>query len=250
MKNLIDDLIYCCPPQAFHLVLSLACTGSFKPLCNTWLHNSEHATWRGHHLSTFHLSEHGAEGTADAQEPRLQAPPGDQRRSCLQLQQEEAEYESHLLSLQAAAEGWASHSLASPTKNKLYFALSDLFVLLFRRELPRVPVCFWSHQGAQCPPATRFHESHLPWHQPLTLSPNLGAGMSNLTLLRCRAEVSPFTDVGYATCSRGTIPHGESWKACPSISIFNKALKNWKTAEDWKNASSPPIFSKVPLNKS
>lgn len=128
MKNLIDDLIHCCPPQAFHLVLSLACTGSFKPLCSTWLHNSEHATWRGHHLSTFRLSEQGAEGTADAQEPRLQAPPGDQRGSWRQLQQEEAEYESHLLSLQAAAEGWASHSLASPTKNKLYFALSDLFV--------------------------------------------------------------------------------------------------------------------------
>lgn len=32
MKNLIDDLIHCCPPQAFHLVLSLLCTGSFKPL--------------------------------------------------------------------------------------------------------------------------------------------------------------------------------------------------------------------------
>lgn len=139
-----------------------------------------------------------------------------------------------------------------PAPQRISFILHfQIFcVLLFRMELPRVPVCFWSHQGAQCPPATRFHESHLPWHQPLTLSPNLGAGMSNLTLLSCRAEVSPFTDVGYATCSRGTVPHGESWKACPSISIFNKALKNWKTAEDWKNASSPPIFSKAPLNKS
>lgn len=32
MKNLIDDPIHCCPPQAFHLVLSLLCTGSFKTL--------------------------------------------------------------------------------------------------------------------------------------------------------------------------------------------------------------------------
>ena len=32
IKNLTDDLIHCCPPQAFHLVPSLLCTGSFKTL--------------------------------------------------------------------------------------------------------------------------------------------------------------------------------------------------------------------------
>lgn len=31
MKNVIDDLIHCCPPQAFHLALSLLCTAGFKP---------------------------------------------------------------------------------------------------------------------------------------------------------------------------------------------------------------------------
>lgn len=79
-------------------------------------------------MSTFHLSEHGAEGTADVQEPRLQAQPGDQRKNRLQLQQEEAEYEFDILSLQAAVKGWASHSLASPKTSELYFALSDIFV--------------------------------------------------------------------------------------------------------------------------
>jgi len=33
-------------------------------------------------------------------------------------------------------------------------------------------------------------------------------------------------------------------QAGPSISIFNKALKTRKAAEDWKNASPPPTFPK------
>lgn len=68
MKNLIDDLIYCCLPRAFHLVLSLLCPGSFKTPWNIGLHNSEPVTWQGHHLNTFHSWEHAVRCKANVQD--------------------------------------------------------------------------------------------------------------------------------------------------------------------------------------
>lgn len=100
-------------------------------------------------------------------------------------------------------------SVPQRTRSFIY-TFRSFCISVSRRELPRLLGCFWSHQGVQCSLVVRFHKSHLLLHQPLTPFPNFGAGMGNLTLLSCRAEVSPFTDVGCATCSRGTVPYCES----------------------------------------